>query len=125
MEQPRRITKTYKVEQPFISESGHECNAFNISISYTKSGVSFWDYNRYPSGYRVSYTPLIVSKDRDCGFVMYSYAAGDGFYTQEEVAERFSAKKLHELAEKVFDNIKEWLDQHNLASLNEIGYHET
>jgi len=122
MEASRRIERTYKTAQKFMSNGGNVCNAFSISVSYVKGGMSFYDYHVYPSGYRVSYTPMALS-DKG-GYECRSTIIGDGFYAQGEEAARFNRKRLEEYASKIFANLNEWLSEHGLSNLCEQGYQE-
>ena len=121
MESRRYITHKFKTAKRFMYGK-NECNAFELTVSYVKGGISWWDGHRYPSGYRVSFTPGNLE---DFGYGnSFSMMIGDGFYAQAETAERFSASKMEAIHKALCDDFDGWLRDHGLGSIVDMGYEE-
>ena len=79
-------------------------NELKIEVTYTLGGINYFSGRTNPRGYKIYLKPI----SRNGGFESSIMLGGDekesGYYISVEEANRFSAKRLLELAEK-FDSL--------------------
>lgn len=67
------------------------------SKAYSKGGMSFWDYRRYPEGFYFNVQPVEVQPASE-GILSYeSYVMGTGAQGFIEAGTRFNARRLNDI----------------------------
>ena len=78
-------------------------NELKIEVAYTLGGMNYFSGNTNPRGYKIYFKPV----SRNGGFessIMMGSGKESGYYISIEEANKYSAKRLLELAEK-FDSL--------------------
>jgi hypothetical protein len=91
----RSITAQIDLPAP-MGDSTH----LEVSVSYAKGGISYWDYKTYPDAYWLTIKPVRVEGP------MLSYMLGKGMRSKLEESGRFNRKKLEALWAEVANSIK-------------------
>lgn len=92
---PRRI-------KIFVIKTDKENHVINVSLSYSKGGLSFWDYKHYPEGIYLHMQP--VKRSISSGMTIEQYEGGTGVKHFVEAGARFSSKRLKILALSAREN---------------------
>ncbi len=79
-----------------------EGHFIEVYVSYNKGGMSMATYKQIPRGYSVHVQPVEI-KDMG-GYTSKSFIGFSGYRQDVEEANRFSQKKLREVAERMKDS---------------------
>lgn len=89
-----RCVTVCRFEHPDVSR------LIEVTVSYTKAGISFWDYHKFSAGNRMSFK--LVTVDTSRGFEIISMGIGGienpSCYFQIDESERFSRKNMLAIA---------------------------
>ena len=80
-----------------ITGSSHGSNTLRVEVYYDMGGMNYFTGKSHPRGYRVSVVPVEVRENS------VSFRAFSGGFNMLEEADRFSAKRLEQLALEVKD----------------------
>jgi len=80
-------------------------NELKIEVSYTLGGHNYFTGSTNPRGYKMYFKPISRNAGMESSILLGS-GKESGYYINIEASNRFSAKRLRELAEK-YDNVIE------------------
>jgi hypothetical protein len=100
------------LSNPYVDEMGGRTGRYviEVNVTYSKGGISYYDYQKYPSGYWLGMRRKFKGNDGTQQFTMF--AMGESVRDLICEADRFSAKKLADLAKQapVSDLYRKLLD---------------